>query len=126
MRPKTALGVMGERDLSKPPPQKRKLQTRHTFDGVTINIISKSKGDYENKKRHGDDSSRPRSSHSRRRESRGATPALLDAPPRESIPRDSAKSGAKPRPNTARLSCQRRPSVSNKKLRPISAHATKV
>ena len=72
LRPNTALGVSFEKEQKKKvPPLQRKFQTRHTFDGVTINILYNGpKGDNNGKKRtngNGDKySPRPRSSQASR------------------------------------------------------------
>jgi hypothetical protein len=102
LRPKTAIGIEKE-SVEKPPPARRKLQTRHTFDGVTINIhYNGPRGDGSNKKR---DSQLP------------TVPISRPSSRNSTKPRNSS------RPSTARVSRQTRISVTP---RPLTARASKV
>lgn len=128
LRPNTALGVSFEKEQKKKvPPLQRKFQTRHTFDGVTINILYNGpKGDNNGKKGtngNGDKySPRPRSSQASRT-SQGSSQGKR----RDSVSRSrSSKSAQQSRPSTAKI-----PRVTSAKLprinrtRPDTAHPTK-
>lgn len=113
LRPKTAIGFHREKEIiEKPPPQKRKLQKRHTFDGVTINIhYNGPKGDNIGSKREISqrDHMTPRVAQIGRRDSQSSN--------------RSRPNSVLSRPNTARYSRMSPPVVV---ARPISARLSKL